>query len=116
MISLTETPKKKNWFRRDVSPGFQKFVNVVVYGAGRASAQLKHKKDEFKEKHKEFNAQVKEFNSKNPENKKHSKTFGLSNTLWFWLHGFSKGVGMRLAQYKSEKAASTPTAPPVQVE
>ncbi len=94
-------------------------MNVTVYGMGRASAQLKEKKTQFKEKHKDFNAEVKEFNSKNPEKKKHSKTFGLSNTLWFWLSGFSKGVSMRLEQYKAEKQAASPppvSDPPAQVK
>jgi hypothetical protein len=98
-----------------VSPGFQKFVNVVTYGAGRASAQLRQKKAEFHLKHKALNEEIKEFNAKNPNNKKHKKTMGISDATWIWLSGFSKGVSMRLKEYKAETIKDVP-APTPQVQ
>lgn len=102
---MTETVKK-SWFKRDVSPGFQRFLNVLFYGLGRGAASFSHHKNLFVEKHKALNDEIREHNKKNPEKKRHQKRFGIMNGFWFWLKGFSEGVNSRQKQYKALRCTS----------
>lgn len=103
LLSEDQPKKKRTWIKRDVSPGFQKFVNVVAYGMGRASALLKSEKSKFNEAHKQENEEIKAHNLKNPDKRKARKRLGISTSLWLWFKGFTKGVDMRMKEYKAEK-------------